>query len=118
MKTASREESVRYVRPRASVDESPDGRIRVTLEMPGVERAGLEVKVENGELRIRGRRPAGQSGRYVLRERVPGDYLKTYTLDQTVDTSKIDAVLEKGVLTLSLELKEQVKPRTIAVRAG
>jgi len=106
-----------YVKPRASVEESADGKIRVRLEMPGVEKNGLEVRVENGELRIAGRRQPSASGRYLLRERVAGDFLKTYTLDETVDTSKIDAALEKGVLTLALELKDRVKPRTITVRA-
>ena len=41
-----------------------------------------------------------------------------YTLDETVDPSKIDAVLEKGILTLTLDVKEEVKPRAIQVRAG
>ncbi len=114
---ASRE---RILRPRDTVNRDRDGRMRVVLEMPGVGRDGLEVKIENNELRIRGRRQpgGGPEGKYLLRERPLGDYQMIYTLDETVDTSKVDAVLEKGILTLSLELKEAVKPRTIPVRAG
>ena len=85
--------------------------------MPGVSRDRLEVKVENNELTIIGRRDA-REGRLILRERPQGDYLMAYTLDETVDASKVDALLEKGLLTLTLELKEQVKPRAIPVRAG
>jgi len=106
----------RSVRPRAAVDDSKEGRVRVTLEMPGVSKSGLEVRIENNELRITGRRDSAPEGTYVLRERTPGDFLQTYTLDETVDPTKVDAVLEKGILTLTLDLKEHVKPRTIAVR--
>ena len=105
------------MRPRATVNESQEGKVRVTLEMPGVSKEGLEVRIENNELRIAGRRDSTPEGTYVLRERTPGDFLQTYTLDETVDPTKVDAVLEKGILTLSLDLKEHVKPRTVKVRA-
>ena len=45
-----------------------------------------------------------------------GNFLQTYTLDETVDQSRVDAVLEKGILTLTLDLKEHVRARTITVR--
>ena len=109
---------VRFIRPRAAVNRLQDGQVRVVLEMPGVNRDGLDVRVENNELRIIGRREKDPEGRHVLRERGQGDFLMTYTLDETVDTSRIDAVLEKGILALTLDVKEEVKPRTIQVRAG
>lgn len=108
---------VRFLRPRAAVNRLQDGRVRVVLEMPGVGHDGLNVKVENNELRVMGRREKDSEGKHVLRERDQGDFLMTYTLDETVDASKIDAVLEKGILTLTLDVKEEVKPRTIQVRA-
>jgi len=98
------------------VSETRDGKLRVVLEMPGVRREDLDVRIENNELSIAGRRQPRPEGTYVLRERPVGDYMRTYTLDETVDHSKIDAVLEKGILTVSLDLKEQVKPRAIQVR--
>jgi HSP20 family protein len=49
-------------------------------------------------------------------ERRPGDYYQAWTLDETIDQSKVDAVLRDGVLTLTLDLKEQVKPRTVKIR--
>lgn len=109
-------QGVRWLRPRADVAESKDGRLRVVLEMPGVRKEDLEVRIENNELRIMGRREEAPQGRYLLRERPVGSYRQSYTLDETVDPSKIDATLEKGVLTVVLDLKEQVKPRTIQVR--
>jgi len=98
------------------VSQTKDGKLRVTLEMPGVRKEDLEIRIENNELSIAGRRASSPDGRYALRERPIGDYYRNYTLDDTVDHSKIDAALEKGILTITLDLKEQVKPRTIQVR--
>ena len=106
----------RILRPRATVNETRDGRLNVVLEMPGVRREDLMVKVENNELQIVGTRVPVENAKYLLRERQYGSFMQSYTLDQTVDPSKVVAALEKGVLTLTLELKEHVKPRTIPVR--
>jgi HSP20 family protein len=108
----------RFLRPRATVNRMENGRIQVVLEMPGVAKDGLEVKVENNELTVTGRREQPRKEKAILRERPQGDYLISYTLDETVDAGKVDALLEKGLLTLTLELKEHVKPRSIPVRAG
>ncbi len=110
-------QKARFLRPRATVNRLDSGKIQVALEMPGVSRDRLEVRVENNELTVIGRREPGE-GKAILRERAQGDYLMSYTLDDTVDASKVDAVLDKGLLRLTLELKEHVKPRTIPVRAG
>jgi len=105
------------LQPRSAVSESKDGRLAVVLEMPGVRKEDLHIRVEDGLLRVEGRRQAASERRYLLRERPEGDFLKTFTLDETIDASRIDASLEKGVLTLTLEMKEHVKPRTIQVRS-
>jgi len=105
-----------YLRPRSAVNESEDGRLRVVLEMPGVQKENLEVRIENNELTIVGRRERAAQKKYVLRERPQGDFMQTFTLDGTVDQTKVDALLEKGILTLTLDLKDQVKPRKIQVR--
>ena len=107
---------VRMIRPRSAVSRTEEGRIRVLLEMPGVSKDSLTVKIENNELTVTGRREPPAGGKHILHERSQGDYQAVYTLDETVDPSKVDAVLEKGILTLTLELKEHVKPRTIPVR--
>jgi len=112
------------IRPRGRIFESGQGRIQCVLEMPGVGKEDLEIRVENNEMRILGRRQdvgggeAGHDGpKYLVRERLAGDFLAAYTLDETVDQGRIDAALEKGILTVTLELKEAVKPRSIKVRA-
>jgi HSP20 family protein len=118
MTEANAMQKTRYIRPRSAVNESKDGRIHVVLEMPGVGKDDLSVKVENNELQILGHREPVTERKYLLRERPLGDYMQSYTLDETVDPSRIDAVLEKGILTVTLDMKEHVKPRTIQIRGG
>jgi len=113
------------VRPRGRVFESGQGKIQCVLEMPGVRKEDLEIRIENNEMRIVGRREgvpareatAQEARKYLVRERRGGDFMAVYTLDETVDQGRIDAVLEKGILTVTMELKEAVKPRSITVRA-
>jgi len=106
------------LRPRSSVLERADGNIVLKLEMPGVSRQNLDIDVDSGELAVTGRRPETQSaGTFLVRERPRGSFRQVYTLDDTIDPGRIDAVLEAGILTLTLHRKEAVKPRKIAVRS-
>ncbi|HVO39774.1 MAG TPA: Hsp20/alpha crystallin family protein [Spirochaetia bacterium] len=111
------ERKTKYLRPRSAVSESKDGKLRVRIEMPGVRKEDLDIRVENNEMRIIGRREHPASRPYILHERPEGDYLQIFTLDDTVDQGKVDAVLDKGVLSITLDLKDQVKPRTIQIRS-
>jgi len=95
-----------------------EGVITLRLEMPGVSKNGVELEVEGSELHIRGKRtPPSQEGRYLVRERQAGDFSEVYTIDETIDREKIDAVMEAGVLTVTLHLREAQKPRRIAITA-
>ncbi len=111
------QQKTRYIKPRYAVHEAENGQLNVRVEMPGVDKEDLDMRVENNELRILGRRGPEMDQRYLLHERPQGDFLQTFTLDQTVDQGKVDAVLENGILTIRLSLKEQVKPRTIKIRS-
>ncbi len=106
----------RVIQPRCDIREE-EGKILISLEMPGVEKNDLSIHVENQELQIEGKRlTAAESGRYLLRERRLGDYRKTFTIDDTVDTDKIEAELEAGMVKLTLPLKEAVQPRQIPIK--
>jgi len=104
------------LRPGSAVCETADGRVQVVVEMPGVRQENLEVRIEGNELRVLGRRDDRDDFTWLVRERRPGDFYQSWTLDETIDQSKVDAVMKNGVLTLTLDLKEQVKPRTITIR--
>jgi HSP20 family protein len=90
--------------------------VTVTLELPGVAKDGVEVKIDGNELSIVGRRQApAAEGTYLLRERRRGDFRKVFTIDDTISRDKVDAALADGVLTLTLHLKEAAKPRRIEI---
>ena len=104
-----------FVTPVASVVEDGDAYL-LRVEMPGVNKEGLEISVENNELTIIGRRDSARiEGTLIHRESRTEDFRRVFELDPSIDTSKISARIDQGFLTLTLPKAEQVKPRKIAV---
>ena len=104
-----------FVTPVTSVVEDGDAYL-LKVEMPGVNKEGLEISVENNELTITGRRDLAQiEGTLIHRESRTEDFRRVFELDPSIDTSKISARINQGFLTLTLPKAEQVKPRKIAV---
>src|SRR5205085_6207904 len=104
-----------FVTPVASVIEDGDAYL-LSVEMPGVNKEGLEVSVENNELTIMGRRSLPTiEGTLIHHESRPENFRRVFELDPSIDMSKISARIEQGVLTLTLPKAEQVKPRKITV---
>ena len=95
-----------------------EGKIVVRIEMPGVPRENLDVKVEGDKLIIHGRKETRENGgTFLVREIREGDYHQEFTIDDTIDRNSIGASLENGVLHLALGLKESEKPRKIEISA-
>jgi len=104
-----------FLTPLANILETGDGYV-LEAEMPGVNKEGLEITVENGELVIFGRRAVRETkGREVYRESRPLDYRRVFELDPSIDSVKINEKIEQGVLRLHLPKAESVKPRKITV---
>jgi HSP20 family protein len=109
------QEQRRYVPPRVDITETKDGYV-LEAEMPGVNKDGIEIALEGNELTIAGRRQEQPPAlEVVCRESSGHDYRRTFVLDVTIDTSKIEAKIENGILRLSLPKAEEVKPRKIVV---
>jgi len=101
--------------PPANIREEHDAYI-LELEMPGVSKSGLEVTVENNELTLLGHRSDPEvQGELVYRESRRADYRRSFELDPSIDTNKIVAKMEQGVLTLTLPKAESIKPRKITI---
>lgn len=101
--------------PPANIREEHDAYL-LELEMPGVNKDGLEVTVEANELTIVGHRSdADPQGELIYRESQRADYRRTFELDPAIDTAKIVAKMEQGVLRLTLPKAEKVKPQKIQV---
>jgi len=113
--TTQEQRRVQYVTPLVDVESNQEG-YTIRAEMPGVDKSGLEITVDNGELTILGHRQSAQvSGESVYREIRNNDFRRVYEIDPAIDTAKISARIEQGVLTLTLPKAETVKPRKISV---
>jgi len=110
----TRGESVRYHLPAVNIYETTDG-YTLEADMPGVNRDGLEIYLDQNELTLLGRRPGSTPETVHYRESGSGDFRRVFELDPGIDTEKITARVENGVLTLHLARREQTKPRQIAV---
>jgi HSP20 family protein len=110
-----RAQAEQFVAPPASVIEAGDG-YTLEVEMPGVNKDGLDISVANNELIIIGRRslPAVE-GTLIHHESRPENFRRTFDLDPSIDANKIDARIDQGLVRLTLPKAEHVKPRKIAV---
>ena len=106
---------VQYATPLVDVESNEEG-YTIRAEMPGVDKSGLEITVDNGELTIVGHRHTSElTGEPVYREIRNNDFRRVYELDPAIDTAKISARIEQGIVTLTLPKAESVRPRKIAV---
>jgi len=104
-----------YVAPEVNIFETKDGYV-LEAEMPGVGKDGLEVTLEGNELTITGRRHLeNTNGVTIFAECNRADFRRVFELDPAIDTSRISARMDQGVLTLTLPKSERVKPRRITV---
>jgi len=111
--TAARPEE--YIAPNVNIFEAQEGYV-LQAEMPGVGKDGLEITLEGTEITITGRRaPESVVGEPLFRERHTADYRRVFELDPAIDTSKVSAKINQGVLTVTLPKSERVKPRKITV---
>ena len=102
--------------PLVDIETTDDGYV-IRAEMPGVEKGGLEITVDNGELTILGRRkPTELTAELIYREIQPHDFRRVYELDPSIDTTKVSAKIDDGILTVRLPKAETVKPRKISVQ--
>ena len=114
-RAANRGVTEKFITPPASIRETGDA-YTLELEMPGVNKEGLEISIEKNELSIVGRRsvPAIQ-GTLLHRESRPHNYRRAFEIDPSIESGKIAARMNQGVVTLTLPKAEQVKPRKITV---
>jgi len=110
-----RAQAEQFVAPPASVIEAADG-YTLEIEMPGVNKDGLDISIENNELTIIGRRSLPTvEGTLIHHESRLENFRRTFELDPSIDGNKISAKIDQGLVTLTLPKADHVKPRRIAV---
>ena len=94
-----------------------DQALTVILEMPGVEKESVDVRVENDVLAIESRvdlsKYQGLAPLYI--EYNVGNYARSFHLSSKIEQDRITAELKDGVMTLVLPKAENAKPRRITV---
>jgi HSP20 family protein len=95
------------VAPRVDVLET-ENEFLVLADVPGVTPGDVDVRFEQGELAVHGKRPAGRDSEATA-------YHRVFAVADTVAADKITAELKAGVLTIRLPKVEAVKPKRIAV---
>jgi len=90
----------------------------VVMEMPGVDKNNVDVRVEDGILKVEGRLDFSkyEGLQPVYTEYNVGHYRRSFDITSRIDSNKIEAEMEDGVLSLALPMAESAKPRTIRVK--
>jgi HSP20 family protein len=84
----------------------------ITVDLPGIDKKNVEVKVANGVLSIRGEKQEDKEEKqkdYYVRERNLGSFERAFQVPEGVDTDKIEANFKKGVLTVTLPKRPEAQ---------
>ncbi len=97
-----------------------DDRLYMHLDLPGIDPETIDITVEDNSLTVSVERTMSvpQDAAVVLNERTQGTFTRRFFLGEGLDTEKIEAGYDHGVLTISIPVAEQAKPRKILVGAG
>jgi HSP20 family protein len=110
-------EETRYQIPPADIYETKDELI-VVVDMPGVAKEDVDIRVDNGILTIQGKTKPEAKGDGLHNEFALLDYFRQFQLSNEVDQGKITAELKCGVLTLHLPKAEKAKPKQIPIQVA
>lgn len=96
-----------------------DNEIVVKAELPEVKKEDVHVSFENNLLTIRGERKFSEETKkenYHRVERSYGEFTRSFTLPNFVDTNKINAEFKDGVLRVTMAKREEAKPKQIEIK--
>ncbi len=103
------------------VDAERDGDwFNVYFDLPGVDPDSIDLTVERNVLSVKAQRQRQlkDTVETVISERPMGVFSRQLFLGDTLDTERLEASYEAGVLTLRIPVAEQAKPRRVAVQVG
>lgn len=104
--------------PAVDIYQTDNHALVLKVELPDVVREDIDLRVENDTLTISGQKHRGTTVRedqYHRIERTFGSFSRTFTLPPTVDAGKIGAEYKNGVLSVTLPVREDARPRQIQV---
>jgi HSP20 family protein len=98
-----------------------DHNITLKIEVPGIDEKDIDVRIDNNTLTVHGERKFEKEEKeenFRRVERQYGSFTRSFSLPQTVDTEKVSATYDKGILKISLAKKAEAKPKQIKVNVG
>ncbi len=104
--------------PVVDIFENANQEIVLKAELPGIAREDIDVRVENNTLTLRGERKRESEvtqEQYHRVERSYGAFTRSFSLPSRIDTEKVKAEFKDGVLSITLPVKAEAKPRQIDV---
>jgi len=106
----------RHFVPNTDIYEREDALV-VVMEMPGVDKGGIAVGVEDDVLQVDGTIDFGKYAelRPVYTEYNIGDFSRRFTLSNKIDQDRIEASMKDGVLRIELPKAAEAQPRKIAI---
>jgi len=113
---ATRDET-RYMAPPVDIYETDDALV-VVADLPGVNKNGVDIRVEDGILTIKGKAGYEPPANMIRGEFSLDGYFRQFQLSDEIDQDKISAESKNGVLTIRLTKAEKTKPRKIKVNVG
>lgn len=96
-----------------------DQKIVLAVEMPGVDKATLEVYVNHNELIIKGKKKkedVGKEYQLIYQERTVDEYERRFEINTQIDSEKIDAQYKDGILKITLARSAAAQPKKITIK--
>ncbi|HUP75152.1 MAG TPA: Hsp20/alpha crystallin family protein [Acidimicrobiales bacterium] len=91
----------------------------VHFDLPGVDPSSIELTVEKNVLTVSAeRRGESQDQEFIANERPQGTFSRQLFLGDTLDADRVEANYDRGVLTVTIPVAEQAKPRKIEITSG
>lgn len=91
------------------------------VEVPGVKEGDIDIRLENNTLTLRGERKfetEQKEENFRRVERRYGSFMRAFTLPNAVDSEKVSAHYDNGVLSIQLAKRTEAKPKQIKVNIG
>jgi HSP20 family protein len=111
-----RTEAGRFFSPYTDIHETAEA-VVVTMEMPGVDKGGVDIRLDKGVLTIKGTVDAAKYDalRPIYTEYNVGNFIRTFTVSTKIDSGAISASMADGVLTLNLPKAAEAVAKRIQV---
>jgi len=103
--------------PKVDIHEEPE-RFVLVADVPGVDPETIEISIDDGILKISGSRDTGvesESTELSRRERISGDFQRSFQLPDSIDVDAVNASGKNGVLQVVIPKKSESKPRKIEI---